>query len=57
MREQQYLESLRKKNELLLKSKNNIEEAYMLLRKEKWQIARGKGKVKDILKNAIEDED
>jgi hypothetical protein len=57
MREQQYLESLRKKNELLLKSKNNIEEAYMLLRKEKWQIARGKGKVKDILKHAIEDED
>jgi hypothetical protein len=54
-RETEYLNQLRKKNELLLKSKNSVEEAYMLLRKEKWQIARGKGKgsIEKILKNVI----
>jgi hypothetical protein len=57
MREQEYLKSLREKNELILKSKKNVEEAYMLLRKEKWQIAKKESKVKDILKNVIEDED
>jgi hypothetical protein len=55
-RETEYLEELKEKNESILKAKNSIEDAYLLLRNEKWEIARGKGKGKmeGILKDVIE---
>jgi hypothetical protein len=54
-REVEYRESLKSKNEMLLKTKNSVEEAYLLIRKEKWQIAKGKGseKVEGILRDVI----
>jgi len=39
--EAEYLEVLKKKNEQLIKTKNSVEEAYLLIRKEKWDIAKG----------------
>jgi hypothetical protein len=58
-REAEYLNELKEKNETILKAKNSVEDAYLLLRKEKWDIARGKGKgeLEDILKNVIEGKD
>ena len=58
-RESDYLEGLKEKNKMLLRSKNSVEEAYMLLRKEKWEIAKGKGKgkIEGILKDVIEEKD
>ena len=58
-REFEYLEGLKEKNEAILKAKNSVEEAYLLLRNEKWEIARGKGKreLEGILKNVIDSKD
>jgi uncharacterized membrane protein YhdT len=54
-REASYLKELKEKNEQLLKSKNSVEEAYLLLRNEKWRIVKGKGKgnVKGILEDIV----
>lgn len=54
-RESEYLQELRKKNELLLKSKNRVEDAYMILREEKWKIAKGRGgdRVEGILDDVM----
>ena len=58
-REAEYLKELKKKNETILKAKNSVEDAYLLLRNEKWEIARGKGKSKmeGILKDVIDSKD
>jgi len=40
-RETEYLKELKGKNETILKAKNSVEDAYLLIRKEKWQIAKG----------------
>ena len=55
-RETECLKELKEKNETILKAKNSVEDAYLLLRNEKWEIARGKGKGKmeGILKDVIE---
>lgn len=56
-REIEYLEELKEKNEILSKTRNSMEEAYMLLRKEKWDIFKSRGEaiedsiLKDIVKS------
>lgn len=53
-REQDYLRELKEKNELLLKTKGSVEEAYMMLRNEKWDMMREKkGKIDSILQDVI----
>lgn len=60
-RESEYLKELKEKNESILEAKNSVEDAYLLLRKEKWDIARGKGKdemegiLKDVMGSKNED--
>ncbi|HCC67717.1 TPA: hypothetical protein DEP90_00685 [Patescibacteria group bacterium] len=55
-RELEYLEELKEKNVRLIQTKNSVEEAYMLLRKEKWNVAKGSEKVKadSILQDVID---
>ena len=56
-RELEFLEELKEKNRAILKAKNSVEDAYLLLRNEKWEIARGKGKSKmeGVLKDVIDE--
>lgn len=56
-REEEYQKELVKKNLILKETKKKVEEAYMLLRSEKWKLTKEKEKdtadkiMQDILKN------
>lgn len=57
-REEEYQMELKKKNLILTETKKKVEEAYMLLREEKWQLTKKNEQntadkiMKDILKNS-----
>jgi hypothetical protein len=53
-REVEIQEELAQKNKLLKETKNKVEEAYMFLRKEKWDITKKKGVADKILKDIVE---
>ena len=52
-REIETQKELAKKNKLLKTTKNKVEEAYMFLRKEKWDITKKKGVADKILKDIV----
>ena len=42
-----------RKNQILLETKKKVEEAYLVLREEKWQMSKGKASVDNILKDIL----
>ena len=46
---------LEEKNKIIGETKSKVEEAYLLLREEKWSLARSKGSADKILKDIVKD--
>ena len=46
---------LEEKNKIIGETKSKVEEAYFLLREEKWSLARSKGSADKILKDIVKD--
>ncbi|MGI6423334.1 MAG: MASE3 domain-containing protein [Candidatus Dojkabacteria bacterium] len=51
--EENVQKELKKKNLILMETKKKVEEAYMVLRNEKWEISKGKSSVDNILKDIL----
>jgi len=51
--EEEAQKELLRKNQILLETKKKVEEAYLILREEKWELSKGKVSVDDILKDIL----